>query len=82
VHDTSDSTIATTGRRYYISVAHADQARQMIENLGIEAYPAAAGCGYPWDFVDCSALERGGRGMKRVDAACGSLFGSRRPELP
>jgi hypothetical protein len=39
---------ATTGRTYHISVAPA---------YGLEpsnAYPAAAECDYPWDFIDCT----------------------------
>jgi hypothetical protein len=46
---------ATTGRRYHISIAPAfsEGAQQQLERLG--AYPAAANCDYPWDFIDCTA---------------------------
>lgn len=53
VLDTAGKVIATTGREYYISrgyVSSPEGAR--LESIG--AFPAAANCGYPWDFVECS----------------------------
>ena len=50
VLDAKGKVVATTGRRYHISVAPPGW------DLGPEhAYPAAAHCGYPWDLVDCTA---------------------------
>ena len=45
--------VATTGRKYCISIAPVFEAesRQRMEEL--DAYPAAANCDYAWDFVDC-----------------------------
>jgi hypothetical protein len=77
VHDASGTAIATTGRKYYISVAYADRARDMLERLGIDAYPAAANCGYPWDFVDCSRPATGQPGLAEPEAACAGI-GARR----
>ncbi|HET7180956.1 MAG TPA: hypothetical protein VFI15_01855 [Candidatus Limnocylindrales bacterium] len=42
---------AITGRTYHISHA-------MAKSLGlgpVSAYVAAVDCGYPWDFIDCTA---------------------------
>ena len=43
---------ATTGRVYHISTAPGDDNRQVDW-----AFPAAARCPYPWDFVDCGPAE-------------------------
>ena len=51
VLDPSGNVVATTGRRYRISY------RALTDPLirTADAIPAAVGCGYPWDFVDCTA---------------------------
>jgi hypothetical protein len=48
-----DRVVATTGRKYYISIGPvvSDERRRLMDRVG--AYPAAAHCSYPWDFVDC-----------------------------
>jgi hypothetical protein len=61
------NTVATTGRRYYISFAYVPH--ELIEKTG--AYPAAANCGYPWDFVDCGSPATG-PGMDAAERSCGS----------
>lgn len=50
VFDASGSVKATTGRTYHISYAPPPANIQPAN-----AFVAAAGCPYPWDFVDCSA---------------------------
>jgi len=48
-----------TGRRYHISIAPLD-ATATVNDFGPVAtfgsYPAAAGCPYAWDFVDCGQV--------------------------
>jgi hypothetical protein len=47
--------VATTGRDYYISIApvYAPESQHLMER--VDAFPAAAKCPYPWDFVDCGS---------------------------
>jgi hypothetical protein len=55
VRDSAGNAIATTGKPYYISnayVAWGSETHKLLEEIG--AYPAAAACGYAWDFVDCA----------------------------
>jgi hypothetical protein len=68
--DPKGTHIATTGRRYYISFAYpyANEPRTID---GLEVYPAAATCGYPWDFVDCAASPAG-HGLEDVEQKCRS----------
>lgn len=55
VLNAAGTVVATTGRLYHISMGYvsSDGARQIIQSVG--AFPAAANCGYPWDFIDCTA---------------------------
>lgn len=53
VLDAKGGVVATTGRRYRISDRPWDNADPLIQKA--HAIPAAVGCGYPWDFVDCTA---------------------------
>jgi hypothetical protein len=50
VLDARGNVKATTGRSYYISFAYAP----MLGDDATAPYPAAAECGYPWDFIDCT----------------------------
>jgi hypothetical protein len=45
--------VATTGRTYHISMGVVSGGAAST-NVG-GAFPAAANCGYPWDFIDCTA---------------------------
>jgi len=53
VRDGAGKVVATTGREYFISRGRvgSSESAQLMERVG--AFPAAANCGYPWDFVDC-----------------------------
>ena len=55
VRNSHGQVVATTGRLYHISRAPLDNG-----DLGVEptfgAYPAAASCSYPYDFVDCGPV--------------------------
>jgi hypothetical protein len=60
VLNTDGKVIATTGRTYHIARANAPEL--MPNDDGSfdgtpppSAFPPAAGCTYPWDFVDCTA---------------------------
>jgi hypothetical protein len=55
VLDGAGNVRATTGRLYHISIAPvwSDDKQRLLESVG--AYPAAANCDYPWDFIDCTA---------------------------
>jgi hypothetical protein len=59
VLDPKGNVLATTGKTYHMSRAYVrtDEAQQMIGSVG--AFPAAAGCGYAWDFMDCTAAASG-----------------------
>jgi len=50
VLDAQGNVKATTGRTYHISIAPAPESASSIN-----AFPAAANCGYAWDFIDCTA---------------------------
>ena len=67
--DANGTHIATTGRRYYISFA-APYANQPKAMHGIEVYPAAATCGYAWDFVDCGVPSTRSPGTEIVEQEC------------
>ena len=47
--------VATTGRTYHMSIGYVgtDKSRKLMQSLN--AFPAAADCPYPWDFIDCTA---------------------------
>jgi hypothetical protein len=71
VRDAEGIAVATTGRKYYISVAYAEPSqRELIDKTG--SFPAAAHCGYPWDFVECSTPATGQPGLATAKAACAS----------
>jgi hypothetical protein len=55
VRNAGGTVVAMTGRDYFISHGRvADpEALELMERLN--AFPAAANCGYAWDFVDCTA---------------------------
>jgi hypothetical protein len=51
VLDDEGEHIATTGRKYHISYAPVGGEKlQLMESIG--AFPAAANCGYAWDFYE------------------------------
>lgn len=52
VLDATGKIVAMTGRMYYMSYApvHAPEKAELMER--IEAFPAAANCGYPWDLKE------------------------------
>jgi hypothetical protein len=55
VRDSAGNAVAMTGKPYYISNAYVGwdgETYKLAEEIG--AYPAAAACGYAWDFVDCA----------------------------
>ena len=67
--DAAGKAVATTGRMYYISIGAVSQkARELVDELG--AYPAAANCGYPWDFVDCGEPATGSPGLEVAERSC------------
>jgi hypothetical protein len=51
VLNSSAQVVATTGRLY-----HNSNAEVLWPPAPFGAFPAAAGCGYPWDFVDCGPV--------------------------
>ena len=51
VVDAHGTVKAVTGRRYHISHAWATSGEMNDES----SYAAAVDCGYPWDFIDCTA---------------------------
>jgi hypothetical protein len=55
VLDSAGKAVATTGKVYYMSrgPVSSEDKRLLMESIG--AFPAAANCGYPWDFIDCTA---------------------------
>jgi hypothetical protein len=61
VLDAKGNVKATTGRTYHISYAYAPALTYPTNDaLGegpkpTNAFPAAADCGYAWDFIDCTA---------------------------
>lgn len=66
VVDAKGTRVARTGRTYYISFA-SPYANRPETIDGLEVYPAAAACGYAWDFVDCASPPTG---MEDVEAKC------------
>jgi hypothetical protein len=67
--DATGKAVATTGRRYYISIGSVSgKTRQLMEQIG--AFPAAANCTYPWDFVDCALPANGSPGMEVPERSC------------
>ena len=63
--------VATTGRKYYISIAPVfeTESRQRMETLN--AFPAAAKCSYPWDFVDCGTPAPRSSPIDAAEPSCG-----------
>jgi hypothetical protein len=60
VLDAAGTVRATTGRTYHISFAYAPGLTPnddgSVDSVGpARAFPAAADCGYAWDFIDCTA---------------------------
>ena len=59
VLDATGNVKATTGRTYHISSAFAPELVPADDGSGVpeptNAFPAAADCGYAWDFIDCTA---------------------------
>lgn len=53
--DDKGRVLAQTGRRYFMSFGPVAPGTQRLVDR-IHAYPAAANCPYPHDFVDCGAV--------------------------
>lgn len=53
VRDAEGKVLATTGRTYHMSMGRVSGTAATTNIDG--AFPAAANCGYPWDFIDCTA---------------------------
>jgi hypothetical protein len=72
VLDAAGRVVATTGREYYISNGRvaSESARLRMERVG--AFPAAANCGYPWDFIDCTAAADGTGDPGAAATYCGA----------
>jgi hypothetical protein len=71
VLDSAGKVVATTGRLYHISIApvSSEEKRRLMETIG--AYPAAAECGYAWDFIDCGTPANPSAPSKDVASYCG-----------
>lgn len=52
VLDSTGRVRAITGRSYHIAFAYV---ADIIPGDAAKPFPAAVDCGYPWDFVDCTA---------------------------
>jgi hypothetical protein len=53
VLDAGGNVVATTGRTYHLSMGMVSGKAASTDIGG--SFPAAANCGYPWDFIDCTA---------------------------